>query len=162
MKFLTDCMLGRLTRFLRIFGYDTIFAKDLEKEDKVAVPDDDLVEFAQTEKRIIITKDKLLSKKASASSLFLEGEDVYDYLRQMKVRFKSEFQFELKNARCSVCNSTLNRVKNKEEIKELVSEGTYENIEEFYQCSNANCKKVYWYGTHIEDILSKIKHIEVE
>ena len=29
MKFLVDAMLGKLARFLRIFGYDTIYANDL-------------------------------------------------------------------------------------------------------------------------------------
>ena len=29
MKFLVDAMLGKLARFLRIFGYDTVYANDL-------------------------------------------------------------------------------------------------------------------------------------
>ncbi|MFX1408521.1 MAG: Mut7-C RNAse domain-containing protein, partial [Promethearchaeota archaeon] len=30
IKFLVDAMLGKLARFLRIFGYDTVYANDLE------------------------------------------------------------------------------------------------------------------------------------
>ncbi len=160
MKFLTDCMLGRLSRFLRIFGYDTIYAKDLEESEKIPAPDELLVEFAKKENRIILTKDKLLSRKAFPKSLFLEGEDVYLYLKQIKKKFSSKFQFNIESARCSVCNSTLIPISNKEDIKSLVNDGTFNSIKEFYQCSNQNCTKIYWHGTHIEDILSKIKNLE--
>lgn len=162
MKFLTDCMLGRLSRFLRIFGYDTLFAKDLEDESNTAVPDEELAKVARNENRIVLTKDKLFSKISAPDSIFLEGKDVYQYLAQIKSKFKSIFEFKLKKSRCSVCNSTLTRVKNKEEVKGLVNEGTYEHISEFYRCNNEICKKIYWYGTHIEDILQKIKNIEKE
>ena len=162
MKFLTDLMLGRLTRFLRIFSYDTVYAKDLESSDGIPVLDEELVKFANKEDRIILTKDKLLSRKAAPNSLFLEGENVYYYLKQIKIRFKNDFEYKAEKARCSVCNHTLIKIKNKEDVKDLVKEGTYDHINEFFQCSNRTCNKIYWYGTHIEDILRKIKKIEIE
>lgn len=162
MKFLTDLMLGRLTRFLRIFGYDTVYAKDLESSANIPVPDEELVKFANKEFRIILTKDKLLSRKAAPNSLFLEGENVYEYLKQIKIRFKNDFEYKAEKARCSVCNHTLFRIENKEDVKDLVNEGTYNHINEFFRCSNRTCNKIYWYGTHIEDILLKIKKIEID
>ena len=49
MNFLTDAMLGKLTRFLRIFGYDTIYASDLIDLYCInPVPDEKLSEFAET------------------------------------------------------------------------------------------------------------------
>jgi uncharacterized protein with PIN domain len=102
MKFLTDCMLGKLTRFLRIFGYDTIYAKDLEDNDNIPVPDEEIIKFAKKENRVVITKDRLLSRKSSPDSLYLEGENIYDYLKQIKIRFKNNFEFNMENARCSV------------------------------------------------------------
>lgn len=160
MKFLTDCMLGRLTRFLRIFGYDTVYAKDLEESEKIPAPDELLVEFAKKENRIILTKDKLLSRKLAPNSLYLEGEDVYFYLKQIKTNFKSKFKFDLEKARCSICNNTLIQIENKKDVKELVNTGVFNYINKFYQCSNPDCKKIYWYGTHIEDILSKINNLK--
>ncbi|MFX0008351.1 MAG: Mut7-C RNAse domain-containing protein, partial [Candidatus Hermodarchaeota archaeon] len=44
MKFLTDSMFGKLTRFLRIFGYDTVYANDLTTFFNIdPVPDDYLI-----------------------------------------------------------------------------------------------------------------------
>lgn len=162
MKFLTDLMLGRLTRFLRIFAYDTVYAKDLESNNNIPVPDEELVKFANKENRIILTKDKLLSRKAAPNSLFLEGENVYEYLKQIKIRFKNDFEYKAEKARCSVCNYTLIKIENKEDVKGLVNKGTYNHINVFFQCANPACKKIYWHGTHIEDILLKIKKIEID
>jgi len=155
-------MLGRLTRFLRIFGYDTFYAKDLELSDNVPAPDELLVEFAKKENRIILTKDKLLSRKVAPKSLYLEGEDVYLYLKQIKKNFKNKFQFNIESARCSACNNTLIPISNKEDIKSLVNEGTFNSVKEFFQCSNQDCKKIYWHGSHIEDILFKITSLDAD
>ena len=35
MKFLVDSMLGKLARFLRMFGYDTLYANDLVEYFKI-------------------------------------------------------------------------------------------------------------------------------
>ncbi|TFG18791.1 MAG: twitching motility protein PilT, partial [Promethearchaeota archaeon] len=31
----------------------------------------------------------------------------------------------------------------------------------FYQCTNSNCKKIYWKGTHIENIVNKLKKMNI-
>jgi len=60
MKFLVDAMLGKLSRFLRIFGFDTIYANDLIEYYNIdPVPDSSLKEYAQSTDRIVITKDFL-------------------------------------------------------------------------------------------------------
>ena len=56
IRFLTDSMFGRLTRLLRIFGYDTVYANDLENYFEVSpVPDDLLLKYALEHDRIIIS-----------------------------------------------------------------------------------------------------------
>jgi len=153
MKFLTDAMLGKLTRFLRIFGFDTIYANDLITFFQLnPVPDKNLIEYAKRDGRIIITKDYALYKHYTENSIFLKGEGIYNYLKQLNKLFGLNFKFNLKRARCSICNSQLQRVENKNSIKKLVLEETYNNYDEFYQCLNLKCKKLYWQGSHIEDI----------
>ena len=91
IKFLTDAMYGRLTRFLRIFGYDTIYADDLEDHFKISpVPDEKLAEYALENNRIIITRDYEFHKKNRDRSIFLEGEGVYNYLHQHLYRYLGE------------------------------------------------------------------------
>jgi uncharacterized protein with PIN domain len=159
MKFLTDAMLGKLTRFLRIFGYDTVYANDLIDYFNLApVPDERLIEYARQNGRFIITKDYLLYKQFQENSIFLNDKGIYNYLKQLNKNLGLKFKFNLKQARCSLCNSHLKKVRNKVLIKESVLEETYNNYSEFYQCSNLQCNKTYWRGSHIEDIERNINN----
>ncbi|TFF69198.1 MAG: hypothetical protein EU516_00805 [Promethearchaeota archaeon] len=158
MKFLVDAMLGKLVRFLRIFGYDTVYADDLEEFFNMSpVSDDKLKEYAQKENRIIITKDLPFYNKIRFKAVYLKGEGVYNYLNQLKLKLNLEYKFQIHRARCSVCNSVLEKVQDKNSIKEEVPVQTYENYDDFYQCSKPECGKIYWNGPHITDILTKIK-----
>lgn len=158
MKFLVDAMLGRLSRFLRIFGYDTIYANDLREHFKVdPIPDENLKKYAEDNDRIIITKDYPFYAKTKSRSIYLEGEGIYNYLNQLKETLDITYEFDLKKARCSICNSELTRVKDKNVIKDIVLKETYKNYDEFYQCNNPKCKKVFWNGPHIIDITNNLK-----
>ena len=78
MKFLVDAMLGKLARFLRIFGYDTLFANDLIKEfDIDPIPDKQLLAFAKKSNRIIITKDYPFFKDADV--IYIDCNNCYTY-----------------------------------------------------------------------------------
>ncbi|MFX1494631.1 MAG: DUF5615 family PIN-like protein [Promethearchaeota archaeon] len=158
MKFLVDAMLGRLSRFLRIFGYDTIYANDLRDQFKLdPIPDENLKKYAEDNDRIIITKDYPFYAKIKSKSIYLEGEGIYNYLNQLKETLEISYEFDLKKARCSICNSELTRVKDKNVIKDVVLKETYKNYDEFYQCNNPKCSKVFWNGPHIIDITNKLK-----
>ncbi|MFX1313974.1 MAG: DUF5615 family PIN-like protein [Promethearchaeota archaeon] len=158
MKFLVDAMLGRLARFLRIFGYDTVYANDLIDYFKNnPVPDEKLIEYAQNNNRIIITKDYPLSKVFRNKCIYLKGEGVYNYLNQLKESLGLSFDFKIERARCSNCNSPLKEIKDKYSIKEIVLKDTFNHYNEFFQCTNLKCKKVYWKGTHIKDIEKKLE-----
>ncbi|MFX1419592.1 MAG: DUF5615 family PIN-like protein [Promethearchaeota archaeon] len=157
MKFLVDSMLGKLVRFLRIFGYDTIYANDLVDYFKInPVPDEMLIDYARKNSRIIITKDLPLYNSFKENSIFLKGEGIYNYLHYLNEQFGLEFKFNFTQARCSLCNSKLGKVTDKSIIKDDVLKETYKHYDEFFQCSNLQCKKVYWQGSHIEDIEYKL------
>jgi len=89
MKFLVDAMLGKLARFLRIFGYDTVYANDLIEYYNIdPVPDNSLKKYAQSTNRTIITKDLPFYKVITDNAILLEGEGVYSYLNQLKQKLK--------------------------------------------------------------------------
>lgn len=159
VKFLVDAMLGKLARFLRIFGYDTLFANDLvEFYDVDPIPDDQLLDYAKKSKRMIITKDYPFYKRINEKSIYLEGEGVYNYLAQLKRNLNLNFEFEIEKARCTACNSTLKKISEKESIKDLILPDTYNHYDVFFQCENVNCKKIYWKGSHIDDIENKLSN----
>ena len=157
MKFLVDSMLGKLSRFLRMFGYDTVYANDLIDVFKLdPVPDEKLIEYAKKSDRYIITKDYLLFKRYNEKSLHLKGEGTYNYLNQLKKNPRLEFNFKIEQARCSKCNSELKKIEDKQQIKYLVLKETFNHYDEFFKCLNPRCKKIYWKGSHIEDIVKRI------
>ena len=158
LKFLVDAMLGKLSRFLRIFGYDTVYANDLKDNlNSNPIPDDKLKQYAKETNRIIITKDSHFYNISKTRSIFLQGEGIYNYLNQLKNKLDLIYEFDFKKARCSVCNSPLEKVNEKKNIKKFVLEETYKNYSEFYQCISPKCKKVFWNGPHILDITTKLK-----
>lgn len=158
LKFLVDAMLGRLARFLRIFGYDTIYANDLRDYFKMdPIPDNNLKKYAEDNKRIIITKDYFFYAKTRNRSIYLKGEGIYNYLNQLKKALDISYEFDLTKARCSICNSELIRVEDKELIRDNVLKETYKNYDEFYQCINPKCNKVFWNGPHILNITNNLK-----
>jgi uncharacterized protein with PIN domain len=149
-KFIADFMLGRLARWLRVLGYDTLYAIRQKRSDMQLQ--------SLKESRVILTRDSRLSAKRSYGLLLIK-DDLY--LGQLKQVFKT---FDLKIDRnnifkiCSVCNSRLAEVGKKEEVKGLVPEYVYETHDDFTVCPV--CQKIYWKGTHSE-LIDKIL-IELE
>ena len=158
MKFLTDSMFGKLTRFLRIFGYDTVYANDLTNLFNIdPVPDDYLIEYANDNNRIIITKDLPLYQRYKDKSIFLKGEGIYNYLNQLNKQLGLKFEFNFKKARCSICNSILEKIVDKRSIVNEIESETFHNYDDFYRCTNPKCNKIYWKGSHIDKIIIKLK-----
>ena len=56
MKFAVDCMLGKLAKWLRILGFDAVFFAKIE--------DDALLQLADREERILLTRDNGLIERA--------------------------------------------------------------------------------------------------
>ena len=61
MKFLADGMLGKLARWLRMLGQDVIYS--------VQFSDNELLELAKAECRVLLTKDLELYKRAIGTGL---------------------------------------------------------------------------------------------
>ena len=51
-------------------------------------------------------------------------------------------------------------VENFNHIKKQIKPETLKYSHEFFQCVNLECKKVFWKGTHIDDIMNKLKKID--
>ncbi|MDY7081748.1 MAG: DUF5615 family PIN-like protein [Halobacteria archaeon] len=102
-RLFTDVMLGKLTRYLRMMGYDVVYAAD----DDIGVEDDDeIVETARDQDRILLTRDTDMERHDFA--LVLESRDIEDQLKELA---DEGFGLRLREpARCSVCNGDLTEV----------------------------------------------------
>src|SRR5258707_6431395 len=101
-RFLADCNVGRLARWLRALGYDASY--------HARIGDAELVREAAAESRVVLTRDRDLTKRRVIQSgvvraILIRDDDV---TKQLPHVF-AELGLELKAAltRCIECNSDL-------------------------------------------------------
>lgn len=148
IKFILDVHLGRLAKYLRLLGFDTIYANDFQ--------DIQLIQLALAEKRIILTRDiGLLKNKAVTHGYWLRATDPKKQLLEVIKRFDlasliKPFQ------RCLVCNGELLLVA-KQAIEQHLAAKTKLYYQEFFQCNQ--CQKIYWQGSHYQHMLRLLEEV---
>lgn len=148
MKFIADAMLGRLAKWLRIFGFDVLYYRDID--------DREVVRIAREQERTILTRDTELStRKGLPGVIFIENDYVADQLSQIASML--DFRQAAFSGRCVTCNGLLDEVLEKEEIRGLVPEHIYFEFPRFTRCRR--CCKVYWEGSHQRGIRDKINRV---
>jgi uncharacterized protein with PIN domain len=148
MKFIVDCMLGKLAKWLRILGFDAVYLNKAE--------DRDLLLLARREKRILLTKDQeLLLAAAGLPSLFIESDNWQEQLAQVLDAYRLRDRAK-PHSRCLACNIELKRIP-KRLARNLVTPFVFEQATSFAICPS--CGRVFWPGTHFEDMDLKIARI---
>ena len=156
MKFIVDSMLGRLARWLRLLGCDTLYYPSIE--------DRRLIRIASEEDRVLITRDtRLVKMRGLKHFLLLHENDPFEQLKKVIITFNlnpsglRKGGFETRPySRCSLCNTPLESIP-KEHAKPHVPEYVYQTSESFKQCPT--CGKFYWKGTHPEKLRKKLMEI---
>jgi hypothetical protein len=143
MKLLCDGMLGTLCKHLRICGIDAAYSNEGPK----------ILIQARAEDRVILTRNTRLINKRGV--FFLVSEDPLEQFRTVRVKFKLKGRMKYLT-RCLGCNEKLRRV-DKESVRERIPYYTYKNFDAFAECPI--CNKVYWRGSHHENMVDKIKLI---
>jgi len=145
-------MLGRLTTWLRLLGFDTLYpkyAKDLE-----------LVFLSAKENRILLTRDRgLVKRKDLQRYMLIESNDWKKQLKEVLKEFnlykyvKEEKEFL---TICPLCNERLQDIPSTQAIS-WVPHYVYCTNNKFSMCPS--CDRIYWKGTHIEKIKSTLESI---
>lgn len=136
-RFVLDTHLGRLARYLRLLGFDCHYRNDFT--------DDELAGISSSEKRILLTRDRLLLQRSIVThGCFIRSDDPKQQVVQVLRRF------DLGNnisplTRCIRCNGTLSVVE-KQSVYHRLEPKTQRYYEEFRICDN--CRQVYWKGSH--------------
>lgn len=143
--FLVDAMLGKLAKKLRLLGYDTVYSSNKD--------DNELIQIAKNERRVLITKDVELAKKCiknQVETIEITGLDEIEQFVQINDRVNlGKLLIKGSVSRCTLCNGIL-EVTEKKYVQNSLPEGVLENTEEFWKCKN--CKKIYWEGSHITNL----------
>lgn len=142
MKFLVDAMLGKLAKWLRILGYDTLYFRDLE--------DERLIALAEAEGRVLLTGDEELRRHG----ILISSDDWREQLRELAEAVELDTRGVF--TRCIECNVPLEPV-GRAEVEGQVPSFVLATHEEFGRCPR--CGRIYWKGTHFKSALAEVERI---
>ena len=138
-RFILDAHLGKLAKYLRMLGFDTLYQNDFG--------DREIIDIARKENRIILTRDKLLLRsKLVDHGYYVRETEKHAQLIEIVKKFDLYNQFR-SFTRCMTCNAILVK-KDKREIEDKIDADTARIFKEFFYCSF--CDKVFWKGSHFE------------
>jgi uncharacterized protein len=146
MRFLVDGMLGGLARWLRILGQEVRY-------DSSAM-DNDLLQMAKEGSMVLLTRDRELYQRAVAReivSALILGETEEERLAQMATTFGVSLDVTMAKTKCPECGSDLKET-SKNDVADKIPQESLKLYNEFWKCTNRNCGKVYWVGSHWKHI----------
>ncbi len=141
-NFVADRMLGKLAKWLRILGFDTLYPGE--------IPDAQIKALAERENRILLTRDRQLHESCP-SSILIESDEPDAQIRQVVGKFAVEREMIL--TRCILCNEPVVEI-SKDAVAGKVPEEVLERQEKFWICKN--CDRIYWSASHWDNMLSKL------
>jgi len=150
VRFVVDRMLGKLTTWLRLLGYDVVSASDFD----LSAEEDDLLLNLAKEGRVLLTRDRTLRSKAEKRGIpicFIHSDMAMEQLGE--VYSYCDIQLEPKMSRCTICNASIRKAR--AEDKDMLKKEDYVpdrliDVIDFWVCDN--CGQVYWKGSHWDNI----------
>ena len=154
-KFIVDTNVGKLARWLRMLGYDTLFDSELD--------DGELVAKGLRDGRVLITRDtQIMLRRVVANgelrAVHTPEDNPVGQMRRViaKMKLDREREFTL----CLECNEPL-APRRKDEVEDLVPPYVFKTQNQYFQCPG--CERIYWRGTHwqhMREVLESLTEIE--
>jgi uncharacterized protein with PIN domain len=147
MKFFVDQTLGRLTKWLRLLGFDVVQIR-LTPEELRNLP---------TPKRdtFILTRQTSLPKKSRRPDLvILESDQPEAQLMEICRRLHLPPETWEPLNRCSICNKILLPI-TPEQAEGRVPDYISQKHEQFFECPQ--CGRVFWEGSHQRSIRRRLQ-----
>lgn len=141
-RFLLDGMLGKLARWLRMLGYEALYENDRS--------DDDLLSMAKQDSLTLLTSDEELYRTATfrgIQTFLVLGRTETERLAELADRYNLRLKINTRKSRCPSCGCGIKKVP-KRSVQVSVPSATFKVYRTFWLCTNANCGKVYWHGSH--------------
>ncbi len=147
-KFILDVHLGTLAKYLRMFGFDTLYQNNYN--------DHEIINISLTESRTILTKDKGILKHNQVNrGYYIRNSNPEKQLVEILDRFDLKNSFN-EFTRCLVCNTVLIKI-DKDKIAGRLPQKVKERQSEFYFCNS--CNKIYCPGSHylkMKELINKV------
>jgi len=144
-RFLLDVMLGKLTTYLRMCGYDTLYAQEEGLEADAAI-----CERAASTGRRLLTRDRDLAARTD-NAVLLTARDIEGKLAELQAH-GIEVDLPTRPDRCSVCNGRLDRIDPDHRPAHAP-----DSVSRLWQCGQ--CDQYFWKGSHWERVQETIAAI---
>lgn len=150
MKFIVDHNVGKLAKWLRMMGYDTLFFTG----------DDDwqMVTTALAEGRVILTRDTQIMRRGVVTSgrlkaTLITSDKPDEQMQQVVETLNLDCQSGLFTL-CLECNQPLEE-RTKQQMKDRVPPYVFQTQNQYVECPS--CHRVYWRGTHWQAMTMKLE-----
>lgn len=148
--FVVDVNLGKLSRLLRLLGFDTLYRNDYR--------DAELADLSFTTNRILLTRDRrLLMRRQVRYGYFVRSDNARAQVVEVMSRFALA-GLTRPFHRCSLCNGLVQSV-NKADILALLQPLTRRYYDHFWQCGS--CQQIYWEGSHMSGLTQLLSQVAV-
>lgn len=139
-RFVADVHLGRLARYLRFAGYDTLVPPD-------ACSDAWLVALAGSEGRTVLTRDRdLLMHRRLVRGCYVHAVEPLAQFGELARRLRLGLE-AAGPSRCLRCNAPLQPV-TRAAVAGCVPPRTFAHFAQYWRCPD--CKHLFWHGSHWE------------
>ena len=147
-SFAVERTLGRLAKWLRIMGFDTVFESDDTRSEYPGKADG---------RRVHLTRTVAVAEKRTHEPLLLirsNGlrEQLHEVVRALNINQSDVNLF----SRCLRCNSPIAEI-DKNKVRSRVPDHVWNSQNSFSQCQK--CRQIFWPGTHADRSLNFIKQI---
>ncbi|WP_237066013.1 Mut7-C ubiquitin/RNAse domain-containing protein [Microbulbifer guangxiensis] len=147
-RFVLDCHLGRLSRYLRLLGFDTLLPEDSD--------DGALVRVSVEQQRILLSRDRaLFRRRALQRGYWVRATNPRQQLAEVIERFQLQNVLQ-PFSRCTRCNGSLRPVQ-KDAVQSRLRANTRRLFDQFWQCTQ--CGRVYWKGSHYDRMCALISNL---
>lgn len=153
IKLIVDNNVGKLARWLRMMGYDTLLFKQKN--------DSKMIKTALHENRVILTRDTQLMKRRVITSgklkaMLITQDDPKAQLQETAANLNLSYFFSPFSL-CLECNHRL-IPRDKEEVRNLVPPYVFKTQNQYMECPV--CHRIYWQGTHWQAMTRELKILQ--
>jgi len=145
IRFVAEDTLGKLAKWLRMLGFDTVYEREPSAKQ------------VQGGGRIRLTRTReVFQKDRSGRVLFIHSDRYMEQIRQVIEELDLNPDDIQPFTRCNRCNALI-QLTDKNAVFGQVPDYIWETNETFRQC--INCNRIYWPGSHTKQSMDRIRSL---
>ena len=146
--FAAEATLGKLAKWLRILGFDTLYQPNVSA--------DWLIDSIEKERIIITRTARIRDRNTSSKLVFITSNDPFKQLGEVITALGIILKDIRPFSRCIRCNTPTQQLE-KDSVRGMVPDYIWESHDTFQTCGR--CRRIYWPGSHIKRSYDIIKRV---